>query len=630
MTDKNIGDVIDFLVHEPKSPVQHQHHHGHASHFSKRSVSQMDPWSQCALLDQLLCIRTPEPDLPHDIAESLDHIKQERLAHRLAVSSSDVAPCFRSSTQQPSSKAPNLSIWKGDITTLAHATAIVNAANSQMLGCFQPRHRCIDNAIHTAAGPGLRRECWELMSAQGTDEPEGLAKVTKGFNLHAKYVIHTVGPQLRRGQQPTAEHQRILASCYTSCLDAAENLEPLPDGRKVVVFCGISTGVFGFPADQACVIAVDAVLSWIETHPETSLTDIIFNVFSEDDLSLYQSRFNQLTENQVLSLSTNPSLSTNSPLNLPSTPILERQSSLISLARSWLKSSSRLIISAGAGLSASTGLDYTSPTLFSKHLWGFKRYGFDCLYSVFGYSDWPSEAARWSYFMNHLATVRSWPRSKLYDDLRLLVERKFDGAEEEEGGRWFVRTSNADGFFAKHGFDPARITTPQGQYAFVQCASRCREDAVWPSQPLVDAALRHMDPATQHLPADFEVPTCAFCRASLTLCVRGGSYFIEAPFDEQEERYAAFVEECMSDDARNDAGDKGFTTILELGVGMNTPSVLRWHNDGLVEQGNGKFKLIRLGFDAAGCVDPELEKRGLAVGLYGDITRLFKVAGVGL
>ncbi|GAB6181402.1 hypothetical protein JCM14036_27210 [Desulfotomaculum defluvii] len=88
---------------------------------------------------------------------------------------------------------PRIVLWQGDITRLK-VDAIVNAANSAMLGCFAPCHGCIDNAIHSAAGLQLRQECHELMEQQGFDEPTGQAKITKAYTLPCKYVLHTVGP----------------------------------------------------------------------------------------------------------------------------------------------------------------------------------------------------------------------------------------------------------------------------------------------------------------------------------------------------------------------------------------------------------------------------------------------------
>ena len=172
-----------------------------------------------------------------------------------------------------------LSLWRGDITTLA-ADAIVNAANSQMLGCWVPGHHCIDNAIHTFAGVQLRIECARIMAAQGHAEPTGMAKVTPAYNLPARYIIHTVGP-IADGQ-PTDEHRAQLASSYHSCLDAAaaHNLDSL-------AFCCISTGVFGFPQEEAAGIALATTRAWLDETGSTMR--VVFNVFGERDQSIYRS-----------------------------------------------------------------------------------------------------------------------------------------------------------------------------------------------------------------------------------------------------------------------------------------------------------------------------------------------------
>ena len=172
---------------------------------------------------------------------------------------------------------PRLAIWQGDITTLK-VDAIVNAANSQMLGCFVPRHYCIDNAIHTMAGVELREKCLEIMRAQGHEEPAGQAKITPGYNLPAKYVLHTVGPIV--SGPLTETHRRLLASCYRACLDLAAEYE-----CHTVAFCCISTGVFLFPNQPAAEIAVKTVQQYYE---ETgSQLNVIFNVFKDEDFLIY-------------------------------------------------------------------------------------------------------------------------------------------------------------------------------------------------------------------------------------------------------------------------------------------------------------------------------------------------------
>ena len=170
-------------------------------------------------------------------------------------------------------------LWRGDITTLA-ADAIVNAANSGMTGCWAPLHYCIDNAIHTFAGVQLRAACAKAMAAQGHPEPTAQAKVTDGYNLPARRVIHTVGP-IADGR-PTDTHRRQLAECYRACLDAAAAA-----GLSSIAFCCISTGVFGFPQKEAASIAVASVRRWLNEHPDIPMT-VVFNVFSETDESLYR------------------------------------------------------------------------------------------------------------------------------------------------------------------------------------------------------------------------------------------------------------------------------------------------------------------------------------------------------
>ena len=170
-----------------------------------------------------------------------------------------------------------LVLWQGDITRL-DADAIVNAANSQLLGCFRPGHNCIDNVIHSAAGLQLREECAEIMRAQGHEEPTGQAKITAGYNLPAKHVLHTVGPII--SGPLTEEDRALLASCYRSCLRLAEE-----KGLKTVAFCCISAGVFRFPKDEAARIAVETVRDYLKTG---SLERIVFCVHGDENLRIYQ------------------------------------------------------------------------------------------------------------------------------------------------------------------------------------------------------------------------------------------------------------------------------------------------------------------------------------------------------
>ena len=165
----------------------------------------------------------------------------------------------------------SLLLWQGDITRLK-VDAIVNAANAQALGCWAPLHNC----IHSAAGIQLRKACNDTM--QGRLLATGNAFITKGYNLPAKHVIHTVGPIIPDGI-PTKEQEEQLAQCYRFCLDLAEK-----NGLESIAFCCISTGVFHFPNQRAAEIALETVKSY-HRH---SLKTIVFNVFLDKDRDIYQ------------------------------------------------------------------------------------------------------------------------------------------------------------------------------------------------------------------------------------------------------------------------------------------------------------------------------------------------------
>ena len=183
--------------------------------------------------------------------------------------------------------AEQTSIWVGDIAQLK-ADAIVNAANSYLLGCRVPNHACIDNVIHSAAGPRLRDDCATIIEKQNAIEDVGSAKITRAYALPANYVIHTVGPQLYRGSQPTEVQRQQLISVYTSCLDVAAEVESI----KSIAFCAISTGLFAYPKIEAAKIALTTVANWLETHPN-SFERVVFNLYSESDAALYEGLLNE-------------------------------------------------------------------------------------------------------------------------------------------------------------------------------------------------------------------------------------------------------------------------------------------------------------------------------------------------
>ena len=218
------------------------------------------------LLRSLMNVRPPVP-ASAEFLEIQDAYLTERLAKRGITRLEDLKPV-----------QPGLYLWQGDITTLA-ADAIVNAANSQMLGCFVPCHGCIDNAIHTYAGVQLRLECAGIMERQGHEEETGHAKITKAYNLPCRFILHTVGPIIY-GSVSEAD-RKLLADCYRSCLDlAAEH------GLRSVAFCCISTGEFHFPNELAAQIAIQTVTDWQRQNPNQM--EVIFNVFKDSDREIYE------------------------------------------------------------------------------------------------------------------------------------------------------------------------------------------------------------------------------------------------------------------------------------------------------------------------------------------------------
>ncbi|TPQ23974.1 protein-ADP-ribose hydrolase [Streptomyces sporangiiformans] len=231
-------------------------------------------------LRAVLTVRDPGP-LPDGAAAELDALLGgERLA-RPAVDARRLPTIAQTFPGTPYPAADRTVLWQGDITTLT-ADAIVNAANSALLGCFVPRHPCIDNAIHHAAGPRLRADCHLIMSRQNAPEPTGTAKITRGYHLPARYVLHTVGPIVDGPLRPRHEH--ALASAYRSCLNLAAEVDTV----RTLAFCAVSTGVFGFPKSPAARIALRTVADWMNTHPGR-LDRVVFTVFNEDDQDAYRS-----------------------------------------------------------------------------------------------------------------------------------------------------------------------------------------------------------------------------------------------------------------------------------------------------------------------------------------------------
>ena len=225
------------------------------------------------ILRSLMNIRMPKK-LDDSVLTVQDEYLRERILENGIVTLSEI-PVIRN----------GMSIWQGDITRLA-VDAIVNAANSQMLGCFVPMHTCIDNCIHTFAGVQLRAECSRKMNqlrikyGKDYEQPTAVPMLTDAYNLPAKKVIHIVGPIVQ--YELTPELEMDLADCYLNTLDMC-----LDNNLKSVAFCCISTGVFHFPNKRAAEIAVSTVDSWLSQHPG-AIERVIFNVFKDEDKKNYE------------------------------------------------------------------------------------------------------------------------------------------------------------------------------------------------------------------------------------------------------------------------------------------------------------------------------------------------------
>ena len=226
-----------------------------------------DENEQKDLLRALMNVRLPKAVSPRFL-EIQDEYLQEEM-HRGAIVDVDSLP--------PIPGDCRIALWEGDMTTL-RVDAIVNPANSGMCGCFQPLHNCLDNIVHSKSGIALRLYCADMMKKQGHEEPTGQAKITPGFNLPCKYIIHTVGPIIY--DRVRQEDEQLLASCYRSCLKLADE-----NSVRSIALCCISTGVFRFPNERAAEIAVQTVREYL--NGDTGIRKVVFNVFKDIDKEIY-------------------------------------------------------------------------------------------------------------------------------------------------------------------------------------------------------------------------------------------------------------------------------------------------------------------------------------------------------
>ncbi|KAJ3321767.1 hypothetical protein HDV06_003916 [Boothiomyces sp. JEL0866] len=534
--DKILGEALEILAEEYIQRTGNEIY-----------LDDFPAYTHRNLLNQLLCIRPPVEN--EQLFEKIDYILSTESKKRSILDANKIFG---------NQYANKYSIYSGDITKLA-VDFITNAANSELLGCFQPSHKCIDNVIHTFAGPRLRLAC---MNHGPDDGRVGNAFVTPAYSLPCQYVIHTVGPQITQKRLPTLKEQEQLASCYIQSL---ERVKSSGIQNPSIAFCCISTGLYGFDQELASKIAVDTTLNYINEN-KLEGWHIIFNVFTQKDQEFYENQFLRQFGAAYVYRDT-----------------FDDQ---LHQAIEAIKNADYLLISGAAGLSASAGIDYTSETVFKEYFPVMHQKGFKKFYEFIGFNDWERysnnpEGLKWGYYLDQVNLVRyNWPRAKVYQDLLKIFE-KF-GSENS-----FVATSNADGMFEQNGFPLDSIYTIQGEYGKLQCFNKCRLDSVWPTKPFIDSILPHLNRKTQEIPPNL-VPKCQNCGGPLMLNVRGGDWFNDKPYEQQQARFNTWKNSVM-DKVKH---ENKKLVILEIGAGFNTPSVLRWPNEKLAK--NDRVLLCRI------------------------------------
>lgn len=484
----------------------------------------------------------------------------------------------------PPSCQTTVVVARADVTTL-RVDAVVNAANDAGLGCFRPQHRCIDSEIHRAAGPALREACRAEMLRRGGSAPLAAgteALVTPGFHLPAKHVIHVTGPHVAASSEPSQADADKLAACYQHVLDAA-----VASASRSVAICCISTGLFGYPSNEAAAVAVAAVQTWLGGHPD-ALDVIAFNTFTAEDDDAYRG------------LLSDPGADFEPQMTHAGSP----EDPQHRLAASWLGEADAVLIVAGSGMSvkdASSGENvYTDVDAFAKHYPFMPPHGYSSSYECMGLDGdarVPAEvkAGLWAKHMHNLGFV--FQPNDGYALLKDVVDAK--GA----GNSW-VLTSNVDRCFARSGF--ANVYEPQGTWANYQCAAPCRRDAVFPSRPILDRVLPAIG-GDGALPRELR-PTCGFCGGPLKGNVRGGNYFLHTAHDQDNRDLRAWVDRVVA--------RKGRLVVLEVGAGFNTPTVTRFPAEAIVRGASAagaSAALVRINPDHAS-VPADLRAVGIRAG----------------
>jgi len=271
---------------------------------------------------------------------------------------------------------------------------------------------------------------------------------------------------------------------------------------------------------------------------------------------------------------------------------MQDYSAQIDAAASALAEADHILVGAGAGLSAAAGLNYQDSRLFQDWYPQFAELGYKNIWDAIVHHWSPDDANRrqfWVFWATHIQRIRydAGP-AKLYLDLHRLVRDKSH----------FVITTNVDGQFKKAGFDPHRMFTPQGDYGKFQCAKPCR-NILYDNREMVQRMLANLDNSTLHVREE-DIPRCPNCGDYLERNLRRDNHFVEEPHMEKQRDYADFV--------NRSTGRK--LVLLELGVGFNTPSIIRWPFERITAQ-HPHATVIRVNLDDA-CVPGEITEKSIA------------------
>ncbi len=274
----------------------------------------------------------------------------------------------------------------------------------------------------------------------------------------------------------------------------------------------------------------------------------------------------------------------------------------IAHAKDWIAKTDFILLTAGAGLTAAAGVNYADTKLFAREFPAMLQYGFTAQYQFIGFDGWEPDL-QWGYWAAHVDLVRfRWPKSRVYQDLNNLAKRV--GADNI-----FIMTSNVDAMFERNGFDSKQIYTPQGDYALLQCTTPCTR-AIWPWKEKIDQIRAATDPETQRLTDPELIPHCPNCGETVFPNVRIDHSFIHDHFEPAARRLQSWTAKAQT----------GKGVVIEVGAGFNTPSVIRWPGERLVELAP-KWKLVRINLTDAS-VPEQLANR--AVSLKGDARSIIK------